>query len=78
MEQSQYMYSKGFGEAKVEKSKRDVYLLTKDLVRLGVFSKQSIDNDDVYANVNFQTIGTSIISDGIYLHSLINLMFYNL
>ncbi|KAI8080093.1 uncharacterized protein B0P05DRAFT_637074 [Gilbertella persicaria] len=71
--QNHYTGSKGFGEVKVEEAKKDTYIITKDLVRLAIFSKQAIDFDNMTGNINFQAVGTlikfyaeSLIADGIY------------
>lgn len=39
------------------KQKKDTYLLTKDLVRLAIFSKEAIDFDGTTGNINFQVVG---------------------
>jgi hypothetical protein len=54
LDQNSFTFSKGFGEVKVAEAMKDTFFLTKDLVRLGVFSKQLINNDDITANLNFR------------------------
>lgn len=53
MKQNKYLDTRGFGEVKTEEGKKDTYLLT----RLGIFSKQCIDCDNMKANINFQAVG---------------------
>ncbi|CAO3633350.1 unnamed protein product [Cunninghamella echinulata] len=53
-------YNLGFGEIKSRHEVNNNAALSKDLVKLGVFSKNSIDIDSMNAVLTFQTIGRHI------------------
>ncbi|KAG2216353.1 hypothetical protein INT45_006303 [Circinella minor] len=69
-----YGEARAFGEVKPDEHAKDNYLLAKDLSRLCVFGKDSIDKDHMYATMLFQAVGHSItfyasalVADGTYV-----------
>jgi hypothetical protein len=46
-----------FEEAKTKERIKDTYELTRDLIRIGVFSKESIDASNVDIVMSFQAVG---------------------
>jgi hypothetical protein len=62
LHQNKYAESKGYGEVKIKEATKDSYCLTRDLIRLGIFSKQAIDHDNMNAMINFQAIGKSLFN----------------
>jgi hypothetical protein len=50
--QSQFIGSRGHGEAKTKENAGDTYELVRDVIRINIFSIQSID-----ANLGFQSVG---------------------
>lgn len=49
--------SLGFGEAKVAQATCDKYMLCHDLIRLAAFTKDTIDENKLYASLSFQIHG---------------------
>lgn len=47
----------GYGEVKCYGQSKNNYVIAKDLIRLGVFSKNSIDIGKLEGVLTFQTIG---------------------
>jgi hypothetical protein len=72
LDQSKYGNSRGFGEVKKREALKDSYSLVRDLVRLCIFSKESIDINGMKANLNFQAVGEFlfqfIIRDTLHTH----------
>ncbi|EIE90692.1 hypothetical protein G6F46_005654 [Rhizopus delemar] len=66
--------SLGFGEAKVAQATCDKYMLCHDLIRLAAFTKDTIDENKLYASLSFQIHGfnvtfflTRLRHDGIFV-----------
>lgn len=66
--------TRGFSEAKCHSQAENKYLLAKDLVRLGIFSKNSIDVSNMKGVLAMQVIGrrvffyiVTLMYDGMYI-----------
>ncbi|KAG2227548.1 hypothetical protein INT45_002233, partial [Circinella minor] len=69
-----YGEARAFGEVKPDEHAKDNYLLAKDLLRLCVFGKDSVDKDHMYATMLFQAVGHfitfyafALVADGTYV-----------
>ena len=58
-----------FGEVKPAHVVSDTYLLLKDLLRLGVFAKDAIDQDKLEAVITFQAVGKYLSRRGYLLRN---------
>ncbi|CAO3591617.1 unnamed protein product [Absidia cylindrospora] len=66
--------SYGFGEVKSGTESKNHYALSRDLIRLGVFSQNAIDAANLKGVLSFQAIGnqvtffiTKLVADGLYI-----------
>jgi hypothetical protein len=71
--QNTFGENRGYGEAKTSQNNSN-YDLTRDLVRINTFSKQSIDLADMQAVIGFQAVGNHVTfsvlvlaNDGVYV-----------
>lgn len=55
--QNQYETAVCYGEAKLEEAKKAPNTLVQDLLRLALFSKDTIDNKRLSACMSFQAVG---------------------
>ncbi|KAL7316694.1 hypothetical protein PS15m_003151 [Mucor circinelloides] len=76
MLQNQYDASVCYGEAKLEEAKKAPNMLVQDLLRLALFSKDTIDTKRLSSCKSFQAVGrhivfytTSLQNDGLYVMS---------
>ncbi|KAK4519941.1 uncharacterized protein ATC70_010185 [Mucor velutinosus] len=76
MLQNQYDTSVCYGEAKLEEAKKVPNMLVQDLLRLALFSKDTIDTKRLSSCMSFQAVGqhivfylTSLKNDGLYIMS---------
>ncbi|KAI8086653.1 uncharacterized protein BX664DRAFT_264424 [Halteromyces radiatus] len=67
-------YNSGFGEAKASSEGNNHYYLCKDLLRVAIFGKNSIDTSNMDGVIGMQVVGRSItfylmvlLSDGLYI-----------
>lgn len=57
MKRNKCYEARGFGEVETEEDKKDTYLLTRDVVRLSIFSKQCIGHNNMNCTIKFQAVG---------------------
>jgi hypothetical protein len=55
--QDRFQESLVLGEAKTKERVKDTYELTRDLIRIGVFSKEAIDSSNIDTVMSFQAVG---------------------
>ncbi|KAL9538392.1 hypothetical protein MBANPS3_010962 [Mucor bainieri] len=76
MLQNQYDTGVCYGEAKLEEAKKTPNMLVQDLLRIALFSKETIDTKKLSSCLSFQAVGqhvvfyiTSLQNDGLYIMS---------